>query len=210
MNTLLAILDLILHALTGRPLEFASQVRDRWCSVLDGIGATAFGVTLEHYYHVECYGADGVLKWVEDFANLVVTEGRNKYLDATLKTGLASPAWYVGLVDNAGYTAYAAGDTAAQINGTNGWDESSAYSEAARQTFTPGTISAGSVDNSASKAVFSINGTVTVRGAFLVSSSTKGGTTGTLLGVGDFTGGSRSLINGDTLNVTVTASIAAS
>ena len=50
-------------------------------------------------YRVECHDRHGNLKWVEEFDNLVVTAGRNKYLDATLKTGLAAPAWYVGLKD---------------------------------------------------------------------------------------------------------------
>src|SRR4030065_2024146 len=72
---------------------------------------TGLPVRFGPHYQVECFGPDGVLKWVEEFDNLVVTAGLNKYLDATLKTGLASPAWYVGLVDNAGWTGYAAGGT---------------------------------------------------------------------------------------------------
>lgn len=83
--------------------------------------------------------------------------------------------------------------------------ESTDYSESVRQTFTPGTISAGSVDNSAAKAVFSINGTVTLFGAFLTDLNTKGGTTGVLYGGGMFsTPGSRQMDSGDTLNVTIT------
>jgi len=164
-----------------------------------------FLVKFGTHYKVECFGADGLLKWVEEFDNLVVTAGLNKYLDATLKTGLASPAWYVGLVDNAGWTAYAAGDT---MGSHTGWAEGTPYSNATRPAFTPGTISGGSVDNSASKAVFNINATLTVRGAFMTDNNTKGGTTGTLLGEGDFAA-ARSVISGDTLNVTVTCTAAA-
>lgn len=160
-------------------------------------------LTVNHRYTVECYGPDGTLKWADEFDNLVVTTGRNKYLDATIKTGSASPAWYVGLVDNAGYTAYNAGDTMASHSG---WTESSAYSNATRPAYTPGTVASGSVDNGASKAVFNINATATIRGAFLADNSTKGGTTGILLGVGDFAA-SRSVQSGDTLNVTVTCTI---
>src|SRR5579864_15071 len=134
-------------------------------------------------YVVECYGADGVLKWVEEIDNIVVTAGLNKLLDATLKTGLTTPAWYVGLVDNAGWTAYAAADTMASHSG---WSEAANYSNANRPTFTPGSISAGSVDNSASKAVFNINGSKTIRGCFMCDSNTVSGTTGTLYGEGDF------------------------
>lgn len=157
------------------------------------------------HYKVECFGADGLLKWIEEFDNIVVTAGLNKLLDATLKTGLASPLWYVGLVNNAGWTAYAAGDI---MSSHTGWAEGTPYSNATRPAFTPGTISAGSVDNSASKAVFNINATLTVRGCFMADENTKGGTTGTLYGEGDFTA-ARSVLSGDTLNVTVTATAAA-
>lgn len=163
---------------------------------------------VEHVYHVECFGADGRLKWEDEFHNLVVTAGLNKYLDATIKTGLASPAWYVGLVTGpGGSNTYAAGDT---MSSHSGWTENTAYSESVRQTYTPGGIASGSVDNSASKATFSINGTATVGGAFMADSSTKGGTSGTLLGVGNFTAGDRSVISGDTVKVTVTLTLTAS
>ncbi len=155
-------------------------------------------------YRVECYGPDGVLKWVEEFPNLVTTAGKNALVTNTFKTIPGSVAWYVGLVDNAGWTAYAAADTMASHTG---WAEGTPYSNATRPAWTPGAVSGGSVDNSASKAVFTINATLTVRGCFLTDNNTKGGTTGTLYGVGDFAA-SRSVLSGDTLNVTVTPSVA--
>ena len=154
-------------------------------------------------YEIECRDANGNLKWREEFHNLVVTAGLNKLLDAAFKTGLASPAWYIGLK---GAGSIAAGDTMASHAG---WSEITDYSEANRQTLTLGSISAGSVDNSASKAVFSVNGTATVAGAFSVDSNTKGGTSGTLYGVGDFAT-ARSVISGDTLSVQITLSVSAS
>lgn len=151
-------------------------------------------------YRVECFDSSGNLKWVEEFDNLVTTEGKNTLLDYTLKTGAASPTWYVGL-KNTG--AAAAGDV---MNSHAGWTENVTYSDGTRRTFTPGTISAGSVDNSASKAQFNINGTTDIYGAFLTSNSTKSGTTGLLYGVGDFAA-SRSVVSGDVLNVQITATI---
>jgi hypothetical protein len=66
------------------------------------------------------------------------------------------------------------------------------------------------VTNTASKAVFSINATTTVGGAFLTSNDTKGGSTGTLFSAADFQApGDRSVVNGDTLNVTYTFSLSA-
>jgi len=135
-----------------------------------------------------------------DFENLVVTVGLNTYLDYTLKTGEASPLWYVGL-KNTGTPV--AGDTMASHAS---WTENVTYSNANRPALTLGTITGGSVDNSASKASFTINGTTTIFGAFVTSNNTKSGTTGILLGVGDFAS-SRSVIADDTLNVTVTFTI---
>lgn len=155
------------------------------------------GVT--HLYHVECFDKDGNLKWEDGFKNIVVTVGRNYYLDAAIKTGVASPTWFVGL-KNA--TAAVAADTMS----SKGFTELVPYSDATRPSYVTGTIASGSVDNSASKAVFNINGASTIGGAFLVNNNTKGGTTGTLLGAGNFAV-ARAVEIGDVLNVTVTCSI---
>jgi hypothetical protein len=154
-------------------------------------------------YRVECHGADGKLKWVEERVNLVTTEGKNDVLTKYFKGSSYTAGWYVGLINNAGFSALAAGDTAAQIGGSNGWTEATTYSESVRQTLTLGSASAGSIDNSASKATFSINGTVTIYGIFVVSTSTKSGTTGVLYGEVAF-GSTRALSSEDTLTVTVT------
>jgi len=160
------------------------------------------GLKVNQHYKVECFDKYGKPKWVEEFDNLVVTAGRDKYLDATLKTGLASPAWYVGLKDTGTVVA------ADIMSSHAGWATITPYSNATDPAWTPGSVSAGSVDNSASKAVFNINATEDVYGAFMKDSSTKGGATGILLGAGDF-GAMRSVVSGDTLNVTVTCSISA-
>jgi len=157
-------------------------------------------VKIGQFYKVECLDQNGKLKWEDSFENLVVTTGRNKYLDATLKTGLATPTWYVGLKDS---VSAVANDTMASHAG---WSELSPYSNANRPTYVLGTIASGSVDNSASKASFAINATATIGGAFITDNNTKAGATGILLGAGEFAQ-ARSVISGDTLNVTVTCSI---
>lgn len=158
------------------------------------------GKQLTTHYKVECFDKEGKLKWVEEFENLVVNAGLNDSLDKHFKASGYTAAWYVGLTD--GTPTFAAGDTMASHAG---WAEVEDYDEANRQTLTLGSVSGGSVDNSASKAVFTIdtNGT-TIGGAFLVTNNTKGGTTGTLYGGGAFTAGDKVLDDGDTLNVTVT------
>jgi hypothetical protein len=161
-------------------------------------------VAMETNYEVVCRDKDGNEKWTAHIHNLVVTAGLNKLIDACFKTGLASPAWYLGLKSTG--TPLAA-DT---MSSHGSWTELTAYSEAARPTWTPGTVSAGSVSNSASKARFTANGSMTVLGLFMTDNATKSGTTGTLYGAGDFSEGSRTMVSSDTLDVTATVSATAS
>ncbi len=158
-------------------------------------------VTLSNLYEVECYDASGKLKWKDHFYNVVVTVGLNKLLSATFKDGLTSPAWYVGLK---GTGTMVSGDT---MSSHSGWSEITPYSETNRPAFTPGSIASGAVDNTASKAEFNINTSSTVYGCFLADNNTKGGSTGTLYGGGDF-GSSRAVVNGDVLRITVTLTMA--
>ena len=158
---------------------------------------TVFGVKSSTQYLVKCFDKDGNLKWQEGFHNSVVTAGLNKLLDATFSTGYAVPLWYVGLKNSA------AGILAANTMSSHaGWTEGTPYSNATRSQFVPGAISSGIVSNAASVATFLINNTDTIYGAFLVNDNTKGGTLGTLYGVGDFVT-PRAVITGDTLEITV-------
>ncbi len=161
------------------------------------------GKGLSTHYVVECYGPDGSPKWREEFDNLVVTEGLNDSLDKHFKASSYTAAWYVGLTG--GSPSFAAGDT---MSSHAGWTEVTSYSEASRPTLTLGTVSGGSVDNSANKATFTMNASYTVGGAFVVSNSTKGGTTGVLYGGGAFST-NRSGGSGDTISVTVTLTASA-
>lgn len=139
-----------------------------------------------------------VQKWDEEFDNLVTTVGKNDLLTNQFKGSSYTAAWYLGLIDNASFSAVAAGDT---MSSHAGWIESTAYSDGARKTLSFGTASSGSL--AATAASFSINATATINGAFSVTNSTKGGTTGTLYSAGSFSA-TRTVGNGDTLNVTLT------
>lgn len=156
------------------------------------------GLKFINKYRIECYDKYGNLKWFEEKKNTVVNVGLDDVLNKYLKGSSYTAAWYVGLK---GSGTVAAADT---MSSHAGWSEVTAYSESVRQTLTLGTVASQSVDNSASKAVFSINGTATVDGVFIASDSTKSGTSGILFGAVQFTGGARSVADGDTLNVTAT------
>lgn len=155
------------------------------------------------HYEVECIGADGQVRWTDTIPNLVTTGGKNDALDKYLAGSAYTAAWYLGLIDATGYTAVAAADTSASHAG---WAESSAYSQAARPTAAWAVASAGSKAFS-SAASFSINAGATIKGCFLISNGTKGGVTGILYSAGLFSGGDKVVQNGDTLNVSYTASL---
>jgi hypothetical protein len=156
-----------------------------------------YGLKFKNVYKFECYDKNGKLKWTEEVPNLVVNEGLNELLTQFFKGSAYTASFFVGLKLTGSVVA---GDTMASHGG---WAESSAYSNANRPTLTLGAVASQSVDNSASKAVFNINASATITGAFVTTNNTVGGTTGKLYGAADF-GASRSVISGDTLNVTVT------
>lgn len=170
----------------------------------DGENALALG-----RFKIECFDKDGNLKWSDENHNLVVNVGL-QYMCGTALTSVAQiTTWYIGLYGAAASNNPAAGDT---MSSHAGWTEIVPYSNATRPacTFATATTANPSVaTNSASVAVFNINATATVGGAFLTSSSTKSGTTGTLFSAADFQSpGDRSVVSGDTLNVTYTLSLA--
>ncbi len=128
-------------------------------------------------YLIEVIDKAGNVRDSEVIKNLMPTEGLNHLLNTELKGGAQVTSWYMGLFSG-NYTPVN-GDTAATFPGSA--TESSAYDEATREILVFGTVAAGAVDNSASRAEFTINTTVTIYGGFITSASAKGATSGTLL-----------------------------
>jgi len=155
------------------------------------------GFKVSSFYEFEARDKDGNLKWRESVPNIVVNVGLDDLLDKYFKGATYSAAFYVGLKNSGSAVA---GDT---MGSHGGWTENTTYSNGTRPTLTLGTVSGQSVNNSASRATFNINGTTTINGAFVTTNNTKGGTTGILYGAADFAA-SRSLGSGDTLYVTIT------
>lgn len=146
-------------------------------------------------FRIKCFDADKNLKWEENSANLVVDEGLAHILDTIYTLGGITPNanYYIGLTD--GTPAISANDTLASHAG---WVEVTAYSEVARQEYIEARTSL-TVDNSASKAIFSMNASSTVGGAFITSAST--GTSGLLLSASAFANGDKAVTSGDTIEV---------
>jgi hypothetical protein len=160
-------------------------------------------------FTVTCVGADGVEKWSDTFHNLVVNEGlqdmNSKYFQGSGYTA----GWYLGLVQGPGSgTTYAAADTLASHAGWTELVPGTAYT-GNRKAVTFGTATTADpsvITNSASPSSFAmlVNSTV-VAGALLTTAAS--GTSGVLFSAGDFTGGDKTVDNGDTLNVTYTFSL---
>ena len=155
-------------------------------------------------YFFECYDKEGNLKWKEEASNLVVNVGLKDMNDKYFSGSTYTAAWYLGLITGPGAsTTISASDT---MSSHIGWSENTGYSNANRPTCTFGaatTADPSVISNTASVAVFNINATSAIAGAFLTSDNTKGGTSGVLFSASDFQSpGDRAVVSGDTLNVT--------
>jgi hypothetical protein len=167
--------------------------------LIEGVGAGGI-------FTFKCFDKDGNLKWEDSSHNLVVNVGLQD-MNAKYFSGAGySATWYLGLINNTPSPSYAAGDTLASPS----WTETTAYA-GNRKAVTFGTASTANpsvISNTASPAVFTMNGTVTVAGAFLCNVDT--GTSGILFSASTFQApGARSVVSGDVLNVTYQFSLTA-
>ena len=133
--------------------------------------------------------------------NHVTDAGIDNILEEYFNGNGYTATHFVGLTDGTPTTAI----TDTLLTGV--WNEVTAYTEGVRQTYNPEPAVSKSIANSVSKASFSINGSVTVGGAFLALGSATNETASVLVSVVAFDApGDRVLVNGDTLNVTYTFS----
>jgi hypothetical protein len=168
------------------------------------------GMGVEGFYHVECRDAEGNLKWVEKFPNLVVAVGKQLMLDTLLKGSSYSVVGpYLGLIGNS--TTYAAADTMTSktwtefVNYTVGGSAvrgTAVFGSANSSGLTPSNVTT----SSATAITYTITGAGgTVYGCFLVTgsgaSSTLSNTGGTLYSEGNFTT-AKTTTAGDTVSVT--------
>jgi len=160
------------------------------------------GIHLRGRWAVECRRSDGTLRWRETIENLVVNQGLDEILNATLAAQTQHTAWFVGLL-------------ASSPSPLPGWTKTEVgaadfvnYDEATLPAWTPNGASSGqSVSNSASKAVFTISvDSSTIGGAYLASTNTKAVESGSAIiyAAGAFTGGDKNADDNDTLSVTAT------
>lgn len=186
-------------------------------SVIRGAGVHNEGAQAEGVYIAKCFDKDGNLKWEDVIENTVMTEGKNVMLDAALAgSSYTVVGPYMGLISSVSYSAIVAGDTAAQINGTNGWKEAGSSTNYPLYT-TPRKTCAWSAATAGAKALsaalsFSIITTGgTIKGCFIVfstsASSTIASTAGALYSAGLFSGGDKVVAPSDTVQVSYSTSL---
>lgn len=133
--------------------------------------------------------------------NGITDVGLNALLDIMFHAATQITTWYIGLIDNSGFSALANGDTSASHAG---WNEFTTYSEANRVDWVEGAAASRSISNP-SPSVFNITGSGTVKGIFIIDNNTKSGSTGTLWATALFSA-NVAVQNGDQLKVTYTVS----
>lgn len=150
---------------------------------------------------IEHYDANGNLKGKYDVPNGIVDVGLNHILETEFRSGSQITTWYIGLIDNSGFSALAAADT---MGSHAGWTENTDYDEASRPTWSPGAAASRQITNGTT-VDFTMNDTATIKGIFITSNNTKGGSTGTLWSTAAF-GSTVAVAASDVLKVTYTLS----
>ena len=148
-------------------------------------------------YTLHHYDKNGNLLQSIKFNNGIVDAGVQHAYDCVFHAGSQITTWFIGLIDNSGFTALANADTMASHAG---WNEFTTYTEATRVEWDEAATS-GRTIASATPADFSITGSGTIKGGFLVSNSAKSGTTGVLWSTGVFAN-PPTVANGETLKIT--------
>ena len=168
------------------------------------------GMGVDGFYKVECRDAQGNLKWNEEFPNLVVAVGKQLMLDTLLRTSgtYTTVGPFLGLINNS--TTFAAADTMTSKT----WTELTTYTvggSAVRGTAVFGAASSSGstpsnvTTSSATAITYTMTGSATVYGCFLVTGSgavsTISSTAGTLYSEGNFST-AKAVTSGDTVSVT--------
>lgn len=141
---------------------------------------------MPHGYFTVRHGRGGrtINEW--RIPNLITNEGKNHILDVQFHGVSPITIWYLGLIDNAGFTTVAASDNYDQINGTNGWDEFDDYTDrnnsdsaVTRPVWNENAAGSQAITNS-TLAIYDFTGAGTLHGLFVAggaSAATKGDNT---------------------------------
>jgi hypothetical protein len=136
-------------------------------------------------------------EWREFFPNGLTDAGLTDVWSVYLNGGTQKTSWYLGLIAESGFVEVDPGDT---MSSHAGWSEYTGYNEAARVELT-GKVVAERLFTHTTPGAFTFGSTASIRGVFVVSNSTKGGSTGILLATALYSA-ARSVQGGRTLQLT--------
>lgn len=174
----------------------AEITREQGASV-DGLSIDArHECNLRGTFHIVVEDKNGRVKHTEKVRNGITNEGKNSLLDIMFHAATQITTWYIGLIDNSGWTAEAAADTLASHSG---WNEFTSYT-GSRLEWTEGAAASQSITNGTAVS-FPITGSGTLKGIFIASVAS--GTSGKLWSTADFAS-TVTVANGDTLKITYT------
>jgi len=151
-------------------------------------------------FHTE-HRRNGKLIRTDVIKNMIVNVGKNYILQTAFTDGTqtASNSFFIGWINNSGYTGTAATDTMASHGG---WTEWTNYSSSTRIAWLP-VAGAQLVGNAATPLSFVMSSAGTLQGIFLTTNSTKGGTTGNLISTALYTTPNTVAVNDDIRTVYV-------
>jgi hypothetical protein len=149
-------------------------------------------------YYIEHRNAAGKLIGLYRVPNGIVDVGMNDLLDVAFGADTQHTAWYIGLIDNSGYTGVSDSDT---LSSHAGWSEATPYS-GNRVAWSVGAASSRSISNGTT-ADFSITGSATLKGIFVTDQAS--GTSGILWSTALFSS-TVTVAASDTLKITYTVS----
>lgn len=155
-----------------------SAFKAAWRSVIAALRRVKFGVI----YYAEIVLPDGSVITLPPTKNVVPQSGISHIAAMIRGTGTPISAWYIGVGE--GDFVPSSATTAADLPGSV--IEATAYSEAARPIWNNAFDGVSQISSIASRAEYTFTTAKRLRTAFLVSNSTKGGNSGTLLSIARF------------------------
>lgn len=167
------------------------------------------------HFDLTCHAPDGQLKWTDRIENIVCTEGKNLMLDTTFAgSAYTKTGPFMGLISSASFSTTAAADTAAQINGSNGWKEAGGANAPTYSGSRPTCVWAGAtggVKALSANLTFNLTGSGTVKGCFILlgngATSTIDNANGTLWSAGLFSNGDKTVGSGDSISANYSTSL---
>jgi len=140
-------------------------------------------IGFEGHFNLEQWRGGELFKTYK-LKNGVVNQGKNAILTSYFFNTAPPALWYLGLIDNAAFSALAATDTAASHPG---WAEATGYTEGTRPTWVTTAAASQSITNP-TPATFTISATQTLKGIFAITDGTKSGSSGVLWATALFAG----------------------